>query len=824
MKKFYHSFIVFFALIMSGPLYSQIRIFNTSASFTVPPAITSITVEAWGAGGGGGGGNGNNSSGGGGGGAYTKRVLPVNPAQVYTITIGAGGSSNVAGGNSSVKLGTETVLIANGGGAGQFAGAPGSGGVASTGGIGLVVSYAGGNGGEGTGRGGIGNENGGAGGGGSAGTGSAGGIGGSPTSRTGAAGGAAGLAGDRGKPGSIGGQGGIRPNGPFSYNNAVGGDPGLVPGAGGGGRSSSGTGIARDASGGAGANGRVIITYTNSADTDGDGVPNVEDLDADNDGILNTAELYCDQTIAPNGAFPTRNTNIPTTGQTGQYVKQLLFFNWDGVTLGGTTTGATRFVDHNGVRYTATITNFKGASMVASQNLTYNGPEQMFGKHYSFAATGLKPVFKNTANSSNNNSFNVLITATKDGVSYPVEVVVFDPETTNSGTSDKTEQLQYKTSASNFVLLEKLGPNDIGTNITGEGTKIITYLNTQTSGVNALYSTTGYSPSLFIETVLKNSQQGAGFAVRLYCDTNNGGVPDFLDLDSDSDGCSDANEYYNSATADGVDDNQYYGEGDPPSVDATGKVIGALYVSTTSANVRIATNTSITTHPVNRTIDSGTSTTFSVVAASVNTSTFLAGVPNYTLGTNNVGNIKYQWQLRSKGGSTWSNVSNGGVYSGATEATLTITAAPFNLNENQYRAIVTVANNVCTRLVSETRTLTIIPPLCYNDPNITGPGADTKHGITLLQRAGADNGNWPMVRKGAHTVLESNTEGFVITRISTSGLSNITTPIEGMMVYDTTVNCLKIYTVDTITPINTGWKCFSTPSCPTEFKTVDDNN
>ncbi|PWN66565.1 hypothetical protein [Chryseobacterium oncorhynchi] len=96
---------------------------------------------------------------------------------------------------------------------------------------------------------------------------------------------------------------------------------------------------------------------------------------------------------------------------------------------------------------------------------------------------------------------------------------------------------------------------------------------------------------------------------------------------------------------------------------------------------------------------------------------------------------------------------------------------------------------------------------CYNPVTNTNAGIDTKFGITLQQRAGADNGNWPMVRKSAYAVLESNTKGFVISRIPTTGLSAITTPQEGMMVYDTTAKCLKIYSDGT-------WKCFSTPSCP----------
>lgn len=101
-------------------------------------------------------------------------------------------------------------------------------------------------------------------------------------------------------------------------------------------------------------------------------------------------------------------------------------------------------------------------------------------------------------------------------------------------------------------------------------------------------------------------------------------------------------------------------------------------------------------------------------------------------------------------------------------------------------------------------------PSCYclKDPNTTGLGTDTKHGITLLNRAGSnDTDNWPMVRKSAHTVLESNSKGFVPTRMTTANLTNITNPVEGMMVFDTTAKCLKIYD-------GTAWKCFITPTCP----------
>lgn len=114
--------------------------------------------------------------------------------------------------------------------------------------------------------------------------------------------------------------------------------------------------------------------------------------------------------------------------------------------------------------------------------------------------------------------------------------------------------------------------------------------------------------------------------------------------------------------------------------------------------------------------------------------------------------------------------------------------------------------------------LNLTPCACYNPATITGNGPDTRLGITLLQRAGSDSSaNWPMVRKSGHIALESNTKGFVVTRLSTVEIEGqtsptiinpkITNPQEGMLIYDTTAKCLKIYS-------DNKWSCFTTPACP----------
>lgn len=111
--------------------------------------------------------------------------------------------------------------------------------------------------------------------------------------------------------------------------------------------------------------------------------------------------------------------------------------------------------------------------------------------------------------------------------------------------------------------------------------------------------------------------------------------------------------------------------------------------------------------------------------------------------------------------------------------------------------------------------------VCYK-PGIAAtagnPALPTKAGITSLNRAGAqDADNWPMVRNGGWLALESKTKGFVPNRVAFSGGNPVGIPAadfrEGMMVYDTTNKCLKIFT-----SVNNGstfeWHCVTTQTCP----------
>lgn len=289
---------------------------------------------------------------------------------------------------------------------------------------------------------------------------------------------------------------------------------------------------------------------TSTTDTDGDGILDVNDLDDDNDGILDDFEKYCDQISPPNGSWP-----VPTaSATTPQFTKQLLFFNWN-TTLNNTTTSATSTISHNGVIYTAVISDysynssptegdpsfFKETMVGADINTWATGNNAMIWRYYNVNGNSHKEILNMPDNSSGKISLVVKVTAKKGAVEYPVDLVVFDPEAT-----DGTERLTYTTNSSNFKLLEKTGNDPITTNITGEGTNKITYINTQHTGYqsNALYVTTGYSPTVIanLNTFSNRSKEAFGFAIRLYCDTDEDGIPNFLDTDSDNDGCADAIE------------------------------------------------------------------------------------------------------------------------------------------------------------------------------------------------------------------------------------------------------------------------------------------
>ncbi|WP_281540816.1 GEVED domain-containing protein [Maribacter aestuarii] len=172
-------------------------------------------------------------------------------------------------------------------------------------------------------------------------------------------------------------------------------------------------------------------------------------------------------------------------------------------------------------------------------------------------------------------------------------------------------------------------------------------------------------------------------------DTDGSAPPNYLDTDSDDDGCSDANEAYADANADGGD-NEYYDVGDPPTTDANGRVTSATYPvpvdSGGNGTQDYVEDTApvILTQPFDVAICPGCSTQFPVVASNADS---------------------YQWQLFN--GSIWVDLTNTGIHSGATTDTLIITNATPADNGNEYRVLISSDDYICGPIISDTTILTV---------------------------------------------------------------------------------------------------------------------
>lgn len=99
----------------------------------------------------------------------------------------------------------------------------------------------------------------------------------------------------------------------------------------------------------------------------------------------------------------------------------------------------------------------------------------------------------------------------------------------------------------------------------------------------------------------------------------------------------------------------------------------------------------ITAQPANSTVASGDPASFTVTAE-----------------TNDGGTLSYQWQVSSNGGTSYSNVTNAGVYTGALTDTLAISDST-GLNARKYRVIVGSDGNA-PDVTSAAKTLTVTGP------------------------------------------------------------------------------------------------------------------
>ena len=89
---------------------------------------------------------------------------------------------------------------------------------------------------------------------------------------------------------------------------------------------------------------------------------------------------------------------------------------------------------------------------------------------------------------------------------------------------------------------------------------------------------------------------------------------------------------------------------------------------------------------------------------------------------------------------------------------------------------------------------------CTKDPVTGTPESTLKTNIGFSTLSTIQSESWPHNIPNGLLVMESKNKGFVLTRMSDTERNSIPTPIEGMLIYNTTVHCLQIFNGVT-------WRC-----------------
>ncbi|MGQ7946327.1 Ig-like domain-containing protein [Flavobacterium sp. WC2509] len=281
--------------------------------------------------------------------------------------------------------------------------------------------------------------------------------------------------------------------------------------------------------------------------------------------------------------------------------------------------------------------------------------------------------------------------------------------------------------------------------------KISLYHNSYTTGTFA-YGVTGGDTDTIGERAQQMFVQSSDA-----CDTDSDGIPNQFDLDSDNDGCSDANEYYNLKTADGSDGG-VYGTGTPAVNAGNGRVTAASYTGDYTNAIAVGPVISSTTPADQSVLTGGTATfTTTVVPASV----------------------QHQWQVSTNNGSTWINITDTGKYSGTNTLTLTIANVTLAMSGYDYRDLITVSTYVCGPVISRAANLCVLTVPTLASPSPICSGSNAVFTITgtpgdIVTYTGATSGSATIGSGGTVTVTTlgvSPTTTLNLTNVSNGGCS-----------------------------------------------------
>ncbi|MEM0578265.1 beta strand repeat-containing protein, partial [Flavobacterium polysaccharolyticum] len=322
--------------------------------------------------------------------------------------------------------------------------------------------------------------------------------------------------------------------------------------------------------------------------------------------------------------------------------------------------------------------------------------------------------------------------------------------------------------------------------------KLVVSFDNYTSG-DFVYGATG--PTTIGVTPNTNPRtRGMDFRVRsLYgCDNDGDGISNELDLDSDNDVCSDANEYYNNITsaASGQQFGQTGGATAPVNANGTVNLPAASYTGSYTNAITSGTASTISTQPADVSILAGTNTTFS---------TSVSGGSGVT---------QHQWQVSTDNGTSWTNITNGGVYSNATTATLTITAATVAMNGYDYRDVITESNFVCGTVTSASGNLCVIQEPTLSSNSTVCSGADA---IFTITGTAGNTVTYSGAASGTATIGAGGTVAVTVTGVTADTTLNLSNVSDGSCnrsltaTATVTVNALPVAaTVSSNSPVCSG--------------------
>ncbi|MEN2402065.1 DUF642 domain-containing protein, partial [Flavobacterium sp. MC2016-06] len=235
-----------------------------------------------------------------------------------------------------------------------------------------------------------------------------------------------------------------------------------------------------------------------------------------------------------------------------------------------------------------------------------------------------------------------------------------------------------------------------------------------------------------------------------------------------------------------------------PAGTASGTYLGTMTI--TNANGCIGTKAitltvnqspTITTQPSSSAICPGTNKVFSVTTAGA-------------------GTLTYAWQISTNGGTTFTALTNGGIYSNVTTASMTLTAPAGTLANNQYRCVVSGGTCTPTSVTSNAGVLTfnaspaglsytsatvsycLNTAIATNSATLTTAGspavtysATLPAGLSIDTATGAITGTPTAVSAAAnYTVTATNTCGFTtrVLNITVNSLPVISTQPQALAV------------------------------------------